>query len=130
RYPAQTGRDEGKVVEARQPTQRPPAADPVAAELCLDLDVLDDLGAEEGALPQQRRVGVQSVVAHSATRHISKSALSKLYSRLPEVIFVKAAGAGPSSRWRRSRSASSAASSASGAPATASLSSFAIGSAM
>src|SRR5262249_39478894 len=82
------GKSAGKeceVVERRKRPlpQGPEAADPVAAELCLGLDVLDDLGRVDAARASYR-----------ASFHTSKSFLSKFQSLRPETIFLKPPGTG------------------------------------
>src|SRR5262249_20692874 len=126
-------RDEGQVVEGG-PGARPQgaeAADAVAAQFGLDLDVLDDGGGVSAArLPPRRharglRAARVSVVGgHSATFQMSSSFLSKFHSLRPETTFRNAAGAGTS--YAANKLLRSANSSAVGSPTTASLPSDAI----
>src|SRR5262249_52448915 len=84
----QAARDEREVVE-RAPGARPQgaeAADAVAAQLGLGLDVVDDAGREGAALLPLGR--------HSAAFHTSSSLRSKFHSLRPATTFLNDAGAG------------------------------------
>src|SRR5207244_13123885 len=101
RYPRKRAGEEREVVEVRQRTgsERSEAAEPVAAELRLDLNVLDVLGRPDRAGPEHGRPTRR--IAHSAARHTSNSCLLKLCSRPPLQTLVNRAGS-PGSACSRS----------------------------